>query len=89
MGGWDGRAGIELPHGVCLRVEADPVFGHLVVHRLDTLAYLCLEPVSHVADSFNLATRGVADTGTRWLAAGESLAGAMRFSLASIAQDPV
>ena len=89
VGAWDGHAEVELPQGALLCVAADPLFGHLVVHRPDNLAYLCLEPVSHVADGFNLATRGVADTGTRWLAAGESLAGAMRFSLASIARDPV
>ena len=83
LGGWDGRAEIELPQGAQLCIEADPLFGHLVVHRPDSLAYLCLEPVSHVADAFNLASRGVADTGTRWLAAGKSLAGAMRFYLAS------
>ena len=83
LGGWDGRAEIELPQGAQLCIEADPLFGHLVVHRPDKLAYLCLEPVSHVADAFNLAARGVADTGTRWLAAGESLAAAMRFYLAS------
>ena len=81
VGGWDGRAEVELPQGAWLRVDADPLFGHLVVHRPDNLAYLCLEPVSHVADGFNLAARGVADTGTRWLAPGESLAGAMRFSI--------
>lgn len=55
--------------------------GHLVVHRPESLAYLCLEPVSHVADGFNLAARGVPDTGTRWLAPGDSPAGGMRFAL--------
>ncbi len=81
VGGWGGRADIHLPQGAHLRIEADPVFQHLVVHRPDNLAYLCLEPVSHVADGFNLAARGVPETGTRWLAPGESLAGSMRFSL--------
>lgn len=83
VGGWDGRAEVELPGGAWLRIEADPQFGHLVVHRPDNLAYLCLEPVSHVADGFNLATQGVAGTGTRWLAPGESLAGTTRLSLAN------
>jgi aldose 1-epimerase len=80
-GGWDGQADVELPDGGYLRIAADPVFSHLVVHRPDNLAYLCLEPVSHVADGFNLAARGVAQTGTHWLAPGETLAGTMRFSL--------
>ncbi len=81
LGGWDGQAGIELPGGERLDLRADPLFGHLVVHRPDSMAYLCLEPVSHVTDGFNLAARGVADTGTRWLAPGESLAGNMQFTL--------
>jgi len=81
LGGWDGHARIELPEGALLDIDADPVFGHLVVHRPDHLAYLCLEPVSHVADGFNLAAQGVADTGTRWLASGESLQGGMVFTL--------
>ena len=87
VGAWDGRAEVELPPGALLRIEADQLFGHLVVHRPDNLAYLCLEPVSHVADGFNLAAQGVAGTGTCWLAPGESLAGAMRFSLANNPQD--
>jgi aldose 1-epimerase len=81
VGGWDGKALLDLPEGACLRIDADPVFSHLVVHRPDNLAYLCIEPVSHVADGFNLAARGVPDTGTRLLAPGEKLGGAVRFSL--------
>ena len=64
-----------------LHIQADPVFDHLVVHRPDNLAYLCIEPVSHVADGFNLSARGVEGTGARMLAPGESLAGTVRFSL--------
>ena len=85
VGGWDGVASVDLPDtaGVSarLRIVADPVFRHLVVHRPDNLAYLCLEPVSHVADGFNLAARGVADTGARLLAPDESMGGAIRFEL--------
>lgn len=83
VGGWDGVASIELGGTVgardCLRIVADPVFNHLVVHRPDNLAYLCLEPVSHVADGFNLAGRGVANTGARLLAPGEKMGGTIRF----------
>lgn len=81
LGGWDGHAAVDLPGGEQLDIEADPVFGHLVVHRPDNLAYLCLEPVSHVTDAFNLAAQGVADTGAHWLAPGESLQGSMSFAL--------
>ena len=81
VGGWDGHLELELPEAARLRIKADPVFGHLVVHRPDNLAYLCIEPVSHVADGFNLAESKVPDTGARMLAPGESLAGAVRFIL--------
>ena len=85
VGGWDGVASIELPDAAGAparpRIVADPVFNHLVVHRPDNLAYLCLEPVSHVADAFNLAERGVANTGARLLAPGEKMGGTIRFQL--------
>ena len=82
VGGWDGTAIVDLPQGSQLSMRADPVFGHLVVHRPDTPLYLCLEPVSHVADGFNLATHGVADTGTHLLEPGDSMNGEIRFNLA-------
>ena len=85
VGGWDGVASVELQDAAgastWLKIVADPVFSHLVVHRPDNLAYLCLEPVSHVADGFNLAARGVADTGARLLAPGETMGGTIRFQL--------
>ena len=81
VGAWDGTADVDLPRGARLRIEADAALRHLVVHRPDNLAYLCLEPVSHVADGFNLDARGVADTGTRWLAPGQSLSGEICLSL--------
>jgi len=43
--------------------------------------YLCLEPVSHVADGFNLAARGVAGTGAVLLPSGGVLRGQMTISL--------
>lgn len=81
LGDWSGEATVELPEGAVLRIAADPVFSHLVVHRPDQLSYLCLEPVSHVADAFNLAADGIGGTGTRWLAPGQSMGGTIRFEL--------
>ena len=72
---------LDLPDGAHLSITCDPVFGHLVVHRPPSGAYLCVEPVSHVANGFNLAARGVAETGTRFLEPGETLQGQIRFSL--------
>lgn len=88
VGGWDGVATVNLPceaaGGARLRIQADATFGHLVVHRPDNLAYLCLEPVSHVADGFNLAAKGVANTGARLLAPGETLTGNLTLSLDTV-----
>jgi aldose 1-epimerase len=81
VGGWDGLADVDLPRGARVRMQADAVLQHLVVFRPDSLAYLCLEPVSHVADGFNQAARGVPDTGTHWLAPGESLSAGLRLLL--------
>ncbi|MGO4403573.1 hypothetical protein AB4Z10_04810 [Bosea sp. RAF48] len=64
--------GLEISHadGHCVHVAADPALSHLVLHRPDDDAYLCVEPVSHVANGFNLDAAGVAGTGTRLLGAG-------------------
>jgi len=78
---WDGALELELPQGEVLGLQTDPVLSHLVVHRPPQPIYLCLEPVSHVADGFNLAARGVPGTGTVQLAAGDMLRGQMSLSL--------
>ena len=59
----------------------DDVFDHLVVYTPPDRGFFCVEPVSHAVDGFNLAARGVAGTGRRDLAPGESLAGAVTFTV--------
>jgi aldose 1-epimerase len=78
---WDGTLDLELPKGELLRLQTDAVLSHLVVHRPPQPLYLCLEPVSHVADGFNLAARGVPGTGTVLLPSGGVLRGQMTLSL--------
>lgn len=78
---WDGAATWRCSPDQDAVLQADPLFGHLVVHRPDSPRYLCLEPVSHVANGFNLADSGVAGTGTRMLAPGESMGGRVRIAL--------
>ena len=74
FGGWDGRAEVHWPEtGIRLRIEAEPLFGHLVIYIPAGREIFCVEPVSHVNDGFNLAGRGVADTGVRILVPGETL----------------
>lgn len=50
-----------------LRLQARGAMDQLVIHRPASAPYVCLEPVSHVADGFNLAAQGVPGTGTLWL----------------------
>jgi len=78
--GWDGRAELHWPEsGITLELEADPLFGHLVVYIPPGRELFCVEPVSHVNDGFNLAERGVPDTGVRVLAPGATLRGRLGF----------
>ena len=78
---WDGVLDLELPRGELLHLQTDAVLSHLVVHRPPLPLYLCLEPVSHVADGFNLAARGVPGTGAVLLPSGGVLRGQMTISL--------
>lgn len=49
----------------------------LVVYTPVGRSFLCVEPVSHVTDAFNLAEAGVKDTGMKILAPGETLRAAI------------
>lgn len=78
---WDGVAHLELPGGSRLKMACDPVFAHFVVHRPPVPAYLCLEPVSHVTNAFNLAAKGCIHTGSQLLEPGQSLTGQIHLSI--------
>ena len=81
FGGWDGSALIAWPErDLSLALTADRLFGHLVIFVPPGQDFFCVEPVSHVNDGFNLAARGVADTGVHVLAPGARLRGAVRFA---------
>jgi aldose 1-epimerase len=69
--GWDGLAVIAWPgRGRALRLAADwPLLSFLAIRRTECL---CLAPMSHCSDAFNLARAGVAGTGLRVLAPGAS-----------------
>ena len=64
--------GIELFVGSEYRREREPLT-HLVAYVPRGAPYLCVEPVSHVANGFNLAAAGVEDTGTHVLEPGATL----------------
>ncbi|WP_084801298.1 hypothetical protein [Bradyrhizobium sp. Ec3.3] len=82
-GGWRGLCVIDRANGDRIEMRADPIFSHFVLHRPASAEHLCVEPVSHVADGFNLSADGQPDTGTFVLEPGESLSGSMTISLSA------
>ncbi|GAB7532691.1 aldose 1-epimerase [Pseudomonas sp. 3A(2025)] len=76
---WGGEALVSYPQGQ-LRIRAGAELDHLVVFAPAGSDYLCVEPVSHLANGFNLASRlGNDSTGTRVIGPGESLASDITF----------
>ncbi|MCE7030401.1 aldose 1-epimerase [Jiella avicenniae] len=77
---WDGTAEIAYPdRRILIRIEADPVFGKVVVFRADERDFFAVEPVSHMVDAVNrMATD---DHGLRVLAPGERMEGTVRFGI--------
>jgi aldose 1-epimerase len=78
---WDGQVTVSLPGGAVVTMSCMPIFAHLVVHRPPEPIYLCLEPVSHVTNAFNLVETGVLGTGSHLLEPGASLSGEIHISL--------
>ena len=78
--GWDGTADLEWPDRRWgLRIDASPVFGHLVVYTSPLRDTIAIEPVSHVNNALNLA-RERDDTGLVRLMPGETLEGTMKLT---------
>jgi aldose 1-epimerase len=86
-GGWDGSAELRLPQrGIGLNIEADPIFGHLMLYADPQKPFFCVEPQSNAPCAFNrMYGRDGALFGARILAPGESLAGSIRFQPFDIA----
>jgi hypothetical protein len=64
------------------RIEADPVFGHLIVYVPPARDFFAVEPVSHMNNAVNRPD--VTDNGLRHLAPGERLTGSVRFSVEAL-----
>jgi aldose 1-epimerase len=78
--GFSGRALVEWPERRArMAIESDAVLPFLVVYTPPGQDHMCVEPVSHMIDAFNLAAAGRTDTGMRVLAPGERLSGTMVF----------
>jgi aldose 1-epimerase len=76
FGRFGGRARLEWPEkGAALDIEADPIFGVMIVYVPAGQDFFCLETVSNVNDAFNLEARGVAENGTLVLEPGQSARG--------------
>ncbi|HSW21000.1 MAG TPA: hypothetical protein VLJ86_27505 [Ramlibacter sp.] len=84
-GGWNGEARLQRANGDLLRLIGSPSLSHLVVHRPSGSPYLCIEPVSHVPDGFNLAASGIAETGTVILPANGSVSGRLEITTSQAA----
>lgn len=89
--GWSGEAvvswparpwgadGGAVPWGLSLTVEADPVFGHLLVYAPQGEDYVCVEPVTHMTDGFNHAEQ--VGTGICVLPPDNRLTGCVAFTI--------
>jgi aldose 1-epimerase len=79
--GWNRRALIEWPEwNASLLLEAEAPLDNLVVYSPPGQKFFCVEPVSNVADAFNMADQGQPGSGVRILEAGETLAATARFT---------
>jgi aldose 1-epimerase len=77
--GWNRTARVEWPkRGLAVSMTGTEPFGHVVIYTPPGQDFFCVEPVSNANDAFNMAARGVADTGTVVLAPGEGLEGTIR-----------
>ncbi len=80
---WDGVARIDWPdRNLSVTMTADPVFAQFVIYIPAEKPFFCAEAVTNINDGFNLATRGITNTGTVVLQQGETLSGSMRFDIA-------
>ena len=73
---WDGKVRVDYPQG-SLELHSD--LTHMVAFAPAGLGYLCLEPVSHLADAFNRPRAEWAEVGTHELAPEEALETTLEF----------
>jgi len=76
---WDGNLWLDYPEGQ-LRMHASEPLSHFVAFAPAGTSYLCLEPVSHLADAFNRDASQWPAVGTQLVAPGECLAATITFT---------
>ncbi|ANY84055.1 hypothetical protein BB934_37995 (plasmid) [Microvirga ossetica] len=69
------RVDIDRGEAAALSITASTCMSHLVIHRAPQNQYVCVEPVTHLANAFNTAEREWDQTGVRFLKPGESASG--------------
>jgi aldose 1-epimerase len=80
-GGWSGTAEIGFPsRRAGLKIEADPIFGHLMLYADPARPFFCLEPQSNAPCAFNrIGAATDIGLGTFVLAPGETASGSIAF----------
>lgn len=81
---WDGQLN-SVCDGHVLGLHAQGALTHLIVHRPRASPYVCIEPVSHLPDAFNLASPDSDWMGAVTLAPGRSLSGRLTLSFQTAA----
>ncbi|SMF66231.1 MULTISPECIES: aldose 1-epimerase [unclassified Pseudomonas] len=76
---WDGLLELDYPAG-SLKLQASPPLSHFVAFAPAGSRYLCLEPVSHLANAFNQPEQAWGDTGTQVLGPGQRLEATLEFT---------
>ena len=79
--GWSRRAVLDYPTQLMQLDASDTCLQIVVFAPNDGRNFIALEPVTNINNAFALAAKGVADTGTRMLASGESLEASMSITL--------
>ena len=86
--GWDRQATVVWPeHRAELIVRASIDLDTLVLFTPPSEDFLCIEPVSHCTDAFNLAAAGMADTGMMVLSPGQTWAVSMTLQTRFLSDD--
>ncbi|MFJ2426736.1 aldose 1-epimerase [Pseudomonas marginalis] len=75
---WNGELKVSYPEGRLTLLTKAPL-NHFVAFAPVNAPYVCLEPVSHLADAFNSPPSQWHDRGTHVLEPGESLAASLKF----------
>jgi aldose 1-epimerase len=82
---WDGRAELLFPkEKVGLRINADPIFRHVLLYADPDQPVFCLEPQTNAVCAFNRMKNEDEDLGVVILAPGESARGTVSFSPFSV-----